>query len=254
MLTFHVIIPARFQSTRLPGKPLLKIGDKPMIQHVYEKAQASGAKSVTVATDDERIYDVVEQFGHAVLTKKEHPSGSDRIHEASCQLGLKEDDIIVNVQGDEPFIPPETIKTVANLIADGKCNMSTLACSIHDDSELLDPNCVKVVTNKLDEAIYFSRAAIPFIRDMDKDRKQVMVHQFYRHLGIYAYQAGFLAQYVNWPQSPLEKAESLEQLRVIENGHRIKVGKLSEATPPGVDTQQDLELAQEYYNRVQQTL
>ena len=241
-MNFHVIIPARYQSSRLPGKPLSKIGDLSMIERVCQRASNSGAQSVTVATDDQRILQCVKDAGyHAVMTKESHVSGSDRIFEAAEILGLDDDAIIVNVQGDEPFIPSENITQVAELLTDKKAKMATLCCSI-SSAEADDPNTVKVIFDKNQKAIYFSRSKIPFIREHHKDNE----NHYYRHIGIYAYTKSLLASFVSWPESKLESAEKLEQLRIIENGENIYVGVLNSPPPAGIDTPNDLERANQF--------
>lgn len=250
MSEFHVIIPARYQSTRLPAKPLLNIGDKSMILHVCEKAQQSGAASVTVATDNEEILTEVNRNGYfAVMTSEDHPSGSDRVFEAAELAGLDDDAIIVNVQGDEPFIPATNISLVASLI-DTENAMSTLCCPITHAEELYDSNAVKVIFNKNNQAIYFSRSPIPFNRDCPESairEQQLQEGTYFRHIGIYAYRKSFLKQFIGWEPSGLEKTECLEQLRVIENGYGINISSLNESPPPGVDTESDLHKAREFY-------
>ncbi len=248
MNNFHVIIPARFQSTRLPGKPLAMIGDKPMIVHVCERAKQSGAKSITVATDNQQIIDEVNRFGFkAVLTKSDHQSGSDRVYEAAKLIGLNESDIVVNVQGDEPFIPAENISLVASLIESNSISMSTLCSKIILAEEVLNPNNVKVIFDKNNKAIYFSRSVIPFCRDQIIKEGDILPFDYFRHIGIYAYKIGFLKEFISWQPSEHELCESLEQLRVIDNGGEIKIAQLDKAPPHGVDTQTDLEKAREFY-------
>jgi len=250
-MKFHVIIPARFESIRLPGKPLARIGDRSMIEHVCQKAVASGAQSVTVATDHKQIKDCVEQAGFkAVLTSTEHTSGSDRIHEACDILEFSDDDIIVNVQGDEPFIPSKNIVQVATLIKKYQTKMATLCCPIKDAREVEDPNVVKVIFDKNCKAIYFSRSIIPFARD-DSEKITSGSSHYYRHIGIYAYTKAFLSEFVSWPQSHLEKFEKLEQLRAVENGESIYLDVLKSAPPVGIDTQRNLDDANVYYQQKQ---
>jgi 3-deoxy-manno-octulosonate cytidylyltransferase (CMP-KDO synthetase) len=232
---FHAIIPARFASTRFPGKPLADIAGKPMIVRVCERAARSGAAAVHVATDDERIARAVLAAGHEVLmTRADHASGTDRLAEAAAQLKLKDDDIVVNVQGDEPLIAPSLIREVGDLL-DKKpaASVSTACHAIHDAEALANPNVVKVVLDAQGYALYFSRSQIPYPREKGGT--------WYRHAGIYGYRAGFLKQYSSLAPSPLEKVEALEQLRVLWHGHRIAVAVSEEAIPPGVDTPQDLE-------------
>jgi 3-deoxy-manno-octulosonate cytidylyltransferase (CMP-KDO synthetase) len=248
MNKFHVIIPARYHSTRLPAKPLVKIGDKPMIVHVCDRAKQSGAASVTVATDHQTILDEVNRYGYAaVMTQDNHRTGSDRLYEASSLIGLDDDEIIVNVQGDEPFIPTENIDLVASLVNKSNAKMASLCCVIESYEELVDPNIVKVVFNQSKQAIYFSRSAIPYVREGNIKLRPDLVNNHYRHIGIYAYTKKFLSNYIQWPSTPLELSESLEQLRVIENGHVIQMACLNKLPPHGVDTQVDLEKARSYY-------
>ena len=232
----HVIIPARYASTRLPGKPLLDIAGKPMIQHVYERACESGASSVTVATDDARIRVACEKFGaKVVMTSDTHRSGTERLAEAIRQLGLSPDQIVVNVQGDEPLMPPAIIRHTAEVLAaHADAVVATVCCPIHDDVELHNSNVVKVVRDAHDYALYFSRAPIPFVRDGGRAPAC-------RHIGLYAYRAGYIAQYLQLAPSPYEKAEQLEQLRVLWHGGRIVLWETDQAPPAGVDSSEDLE-------------
>lgn len=242
-MNFTVIIPARFQSSRLPGKPLADIGGKPMVQHVVEQSLASGASRVVVATDDERIADAVRAFDCEVcMTSAHHQSGTERLAEVCEQLQLADDEIVVNVQGDEPLIPPSNIRQVAeNLAQSTEAGMSTLATQIHRTDEWLDPNVVKVVFNQQGHALYFSRSAMPYDRDGLLDDEPALKTRFWlRHIGIYAYRSGFIRNYVNWHPSPLELIESLEQLRVLWYGEKIHVGIAPEAPPHGVDTPEHL--------------
>ncbi|KAA0696943.1 3-deoxy-manno-octulosonate cytidylyltransferase [Halopseudomonas laoshanensis] len=242
---FHVIIPARFASTRLPGKPLLDIAGKPMIQHVWEQACKSDAASVTIATDDQRIADACATFdAKVVLTRADHPSGTDRLQEVVTHLGLEPGACVVNVQGDEPLIPPALINQVAaNLLAHPKASMATLAEPLEDLQSLFNPNVVKLVTDHQGYALYFSRAPMPWCRDaFAQEPKQLPADlPFRRHIGLYAYKVSFLHDYVTWPCSPLEQAESLEQLRALWFGCRIQVADACEVPPAGVDTQADLD-------------
>lgn len=244
-MSFHVIIPARYASTRLPAKPLLDIGGKPMLQHVCERAQQSGAASVTVATDDARIEDAVRSFGAAVcMTASHHLSGTERLAEAAMMLGLKGNDIVVNLQGDEPLMPPRLLQQVAHILEGNHgADMSTLCTRIHTSAELFDPHVVKVVMDKLGNALYFSRAVIPWDRDAFAVTTEALpenaVH--FRHLGLYAYRVGFLEEYVTQTVCDLERMESLEQLRVLWHGGRIRVAEAEEVPGPGVDTVEDLE-------------
>ncbi|WP_444998315.1 3-deoxy-manno-octulosonate cytidylyltransferase [Aliikangiella sp. IMCC44359] len=251
MIEFHVIIPARYHSTRLAAKALATIGNKTMIEHVCYQAAQSGAQSITVATDDERIKTVVDAAGYsAVLTSEKHPSGSDRVYQAAEIVGLDEKDIIVNVQGDEPFIPPENIVLVASLLSKTDYPMATLCCQIESAEEVLDPNAVKVVFDKTARALYFSRSAIPFSRHHQIKLGQPLQADYFRHIGIYAYRKAFLKQFIHWSPSEHEQTESLEQLRVLDNGQNIAIACLDEIPPHGVDTQTDLDKARKHYNHL----
>jgi 3-deoxy-manno-octulosonate cytidylyltransferase (CMP-KDO synthetase) len=230
-----VVIPARYASTRFPGKPLADLGGKPMVVHVCERARASGARSVTVATDDERIIKAVGDAGYrALMTRAAHPSGTDRIAEAATALGLGAQDIVVNVQGDEPLIDPGLIRDVAAMLERNReASMSTACHPIHDEASLANPNVVKVVLDAAGHALYFSRSRIPFPRDTQGT--------CYRHAGIYGYRNEFLQRFAGLPVSPIEKTEALEQLRALWHGYRIAVAVSAGEIPPGVDTPQDLE-------------
>ncbi len=242
---FTVVIPSRFASTRLPGKPLQMIAGKPMVQHVWEQACKSSAQQVVVATDDQRIVDACNAFGaHVVLTRADHESGTDRLAEVATQLGLASDAIVVNVQGDEPMIPPQVIDQVAaNLAAHPEARMATLAEPIEDAKTLFNPNVVKVVSDINGLALTFSRATLPWARDdfaLHPDTLPAGV-PYRRHIGIYAYRAGFLHDFVSWGPCWLENTERLEQLRALWHGVRIHVADVLEAPPAGVDTPEDLE-------------
>jgi 3-deoxy-manno-octulosonate cytidylyltransferase (CMP-KDO synthetase) len=234
-LNFHVIIPARYASSRFPGKPLADVAGKPMVVRVCERAMQSGAASVHVATDDQRIAAAVQAAGHRfVMTRAEHPSGTDRIAEAAVLLKLGDRDIVVNVQGDEPLIAPALISRVAQLLEKLKAASVSTAChAIHDEQALANPNVVKVVLDAEGYALYFSRSQIPYPREKGG--------ACYRHAGIYGYRVGFLRRYSALPPSPLERTEALEQLRVLWHGHRIAVAVSEMDIPPGVDTPEDLE-------------
>jgi 3-deoxy-manno-octulosonate cytidylyltransferase (CMP-KDO synthetase) len=254
-MSFHVIIPARLLSTRLSKKCLKKIGKQPMLLHVCQRAIESGAQSVTVATDSLQVRKIVESAGYsAVLTQKDHPSGSDRVFEAANQLNLGDRDIIVNLQGDEPFMPSEAIQTVADIVLTHPNSMGTLCCPIISKQELSNPNTVKVVFNRSKKALYFSRAHIPFIREdtliQEKtlNSQSVLKTHHYRHIGIYAYTKAFLNHYVHWPVSTLESLEKLEQLRVLDYGKNIYIEILSTPPEAGVDTLADLQRANHYFN------
>lgn len=235
-MSFIVVIPARLQSTRLPGKPLLEIAGKPMIQHVYERAKQSLATEVYVATDNEEIKKACESFGAKVcMTDANHASGSDRIEEVVSILDLADDDIVVNVQGDEPLIPPTVINQVAeNLQTNSAAGLCSLYEEIENAQEVNNPNVVKVVTDKTGMALYFSRSSIPFNRDNSDGLT------YKRHVGLYAYRVKTLHDFVDWPLSTLESIEKLEQLRFMDNGIKIHMAKSSENIPPGVDTEADL--------------
>lgn len=244
-IDFTVVIPARFASSRLPGKPLQDIAGKPMIRHVWEQAGRSGASRVVVATDDPRIVEVCRAFGAEVLlTRVEHNSGTDRLAEVATQLGLASDAIVVNVQGDEPLIPPSIIDQVAgNLAAHPEAGIATLAEPIEDVASLFNPNVVKVVMDHDGLALTFSRAPLPWARDAFAQSKESLPAgvPYRRHIGIYAYRAGFLHDFVSWGPCWLENTESLEQLRALWHGVRIHVADALEAPPAGVDTPEDLE-------------
>lgn len=242
---FSVVIPARFASSRLPGKPLQDIAGKPMIRHVWEQARQSSAERVLVATDDPRIVDACEGFGAEVLlTRADHESGTDRLAEVAARLELTDDAILVNVQGDEPLIPPAIIDQVAaNLAANPQAGIATLAESITDAETLFNPNAVKVVADRNGLALTFSRAPLPWARDaFASDRSQLPEGVPYRrHIGIYAYRAGFLRDFVGWGPCWLESCEALEQLRALYHGVRIHVADACQSPPAGVDTPDDLE-------------
>lgn len=242
---FTVVIPARFASSRLPGKPLQDIAGKPMIQHVWEQARKSSARQVVVATDDVRIVEGCKAFGADVLlTRVEHNSGTDRLAEVAMALGLSSDAIVVNVQGDEPLIPASIIDQVAaNLAANPQARMATLAEPIEDAAALFNPNVVKVVADKAGLALTFSRAPLAWARDAFAASRDALPTgvPYRRHIGIYAYRAGFLHDFVAWGPCWLENTECLEQLRALWNGVRIHVADALEAPPAGVDTAEDLE-------------
>lgn len=244
-MSFKVVIPARYGSSRLPGKPLLDIAGKPMFAHVYERACASAAEEVLIATDDERIAAAARAIGaEVVMTSPLHPSGTDRLQEVARKKGWANDVIIVNVQGDEPLIPPAVIDQVAvNLKRSTAAGIATLAEPLQDTAQLFNPNIVKLVRDVHGHALYFSRAPMPWARDVfAQDKSRLPISDLYlRHLGIYAYRVGFLHDYVKWPPAELEVLESLEQLRALYNGVRIHVDVAAVELPPGVDTQEDLE-------------
>jgi 3-deoxy-manno-octulosonate cytidylyltransferase (CMP-KDO synthetase) len=244
-MSFYVVIPARFASTRLPAKPLKDIAGKPMIQHVYERACESAAAQVIIATDDARIETVALGFGaHVCMTSSTHNSGTDRLQEVAAQLGLSPTDILVNVQGDEPLIPPAVINQVAeNMINNSFASVATLSEPIHSLDDFRNPNIVKVVSDHNGKALYFSRAPIPWSRDYfaSSDVNALPVDfPAQRHIGIYAYRVALLNRFITWPQAELEKVESLEQLRVLANGEQIHIAEACAPVPGGVDTEVDL--------------
>jgi 3-deoxy-manno-octulosonate cytidylyltransferase (CMP-KDO synthetase) len=243
-MDFKVVIPARYASSRLPGKPLIELGGKPLLRHVYERALESAATEVVIATDDQRIVEAAQAFGAPVcLTGSHHQSGSDRIAEVLETLAWPEDTPVVNLQGDEPCMPAALINQVAaDLQQHPAAAMTTLAGAISDREMLFDPHVVKVVTDAEGYALYFSRAPIPWHRDeFLADTKALPKNgDFQRHIGLYAYRAGFLRRFVSWMPAPLENAESLEQLRVLWNGERIHVSRARQQPGPGVDTPDDV--------------
>lgn len=245
-MAFVVVIPARFASSRLPGKPLAEIAGKSMIERVYQQALQSGASRVVVATDDRRVAAAVDEFGGEVcMTRADHNSGTERLAEVVSKLQLPADTVVVNVQGDEPFIPPLIIRQVAqNLAGQHKAQMATLAVPLSHGAEIRNPNIVKVVSDKQGYALYFSRSVIPY--DRDGIVADDLASHYRRHIGIYAYRASFIQRYVNWPASALEQIESLEQLRVLWHGEAIHVDTALETPAVGVDTPADLEQARQY--------
>jgi len=240
---FHVIIPARFGSTRLPGKLLLPIDGRPLIQWVWQSAVASGASSVLVATDDERIRHVAAQFGaDCVMTSADHVSGTDRIAEAVRARGLPADAIVVNLQGDEPAMPAGVISCVAQALREAADrDIGTAVAPIQSLEEFLDPNCVKALRARDGRALYFSRAPVPWPRDDISAGRPASYAGAWRHIGIYAYRVRSLLQFAAWPPTPLETTEKLEQLRALEHGMHIHLVALAAAPPAGVDTAADLE-------------
>jgi 3-deoxy-manno-octulosonate cytidylyltransferase (CMP-KDO synthetase) len=244
MEEFRVVIPVRYASNRFPGKPLVNIGGKPMIQHVYERAVQSGAVSTVIATDDERIAEVAKNFGAMVcMTSKDHVSGTDRVSEAAVALCYDDNEIIVNVQGDEPLIPPQAIKQVANNLAiHDNVKTATLCEPITNINELMNPNIVKVVMNHRNHALYFSRAPIAWNQELSPSNPDhVLSGIYYRHRGIYAYRVGFLLEYTQWESCELENTEHLEQLRTLWHGVRIHVDISKQKIPPDINTKEDLE-------------
>lgn len=243
------IIPARFASTRLPGKPMADIGGKSMVQRVLEQAkQARRLTEVVVATDDDRILDHIAQVGgKAVLTSTEHPSGTDRCYEALTLMEADRFDAVVNIQGDEPFLVPAQIDELCDVLADAKGGIATLAHRVTDDRDLDDPGRVKITTDIHGDALYFSRAAIPVLRNHTTGPRHA-AFPFLKHIGLYAYRTGVLTQLVALEPSSLEQAESLEQLRWLENGFKVRVG-LTEHPSFCVDTPADLEEARRIASR-----
>ncbi|QOL14484.1 3-deoxy-manno-octulosonate cytidylyltransferase [Dickeya dianthicola] len=240
-MTFTAIIPARYASTRLPGKPLADIHGKPMVVHVMERARESGASRVVVATDHADVARAIELAGGEVcLTSPDHHSGTERLAEVIDRYGFADDEIIVNVQGDEPLIPPVIIRQVADNLAGSRAGMATLAVPITTCEDAFNPNAVKVVTDAEGYALYFSRATIPWDRDRFAESRDAIGDHFLRHIGIYAYRAGFIRRYVGWAPSQLEKIEMLEQLRVLWYGEKIHVAVAKEVPSVGVDTPEDL--------------
>ncbi|SMF31089.1 3-deoxy-manno-octulosonate cytidylyltransferase (CMP-KDO synthetase) [Alteromonadaceae bacterium Bs31] len=254
-MKFTVVIPARYASQRLPGKPLVEISGKSMIERVYACAKNSAAEKVVVATDDQRVYDAVGAFGGEVcMTSSEHQSGTDRLQEVAESYQLAEDAIVVNVQGDEPLLPAAVINQVAgNLAQHSDASAATLCEPITDLATAMDPNAVKVVCDVRQYALYFSRAAIPWDRDnynvpTNKGDPIRVSSACRRHIGIYAYRVGLLNSFVRWPVAPLENIEKLEQLRILANGLKIHVADACEMVPGGVDTQEDLDRVRLYYS------
>lgn len=251
-MEFRVIIPVRYHSTRFPGKVLANIGGKPMLEHVYNRALDSGAEDVVIAADDKRIEEVAKSFGANVcMTSSDHQSGTERLAEAVVALGLEDDEIIVCLQGDEPLIPSEVIRQVAaDLDGHDNVKVSTICETITDIEELFDPNIVKVVMNRRNYAMYFSRAPIPWERDSFQDKNNIqLTKNHFRHVGIYAYRVGFLQEYMQWDACFPEKMECLEQLRILWHGSRIHMLITKDHLPPGVDTKEDLARVCAYYGK-----
>lgn len=244
-MQFHIIIPARYASTRLPGKPLRLLAGKPIVQHVFEQAQKSQAKSIIIATDDARIKQVAEEFGAEVcMTSSEHNSGTERLAEVIDTKGIPEDEIILNLQGDEPMMPSACLDQVASLLLrNTDCVMASLCEAVTTAEDLFDPNVVKVVLNKDKHAIYFSRAALPWHREAFANNNRVLPVEadlYYRHIGLYAYRAGFIKKYLELEVSPIEKVELLEQLRVLWHDYKIAMDVAWQTPGPGIDTEDDL--------------
>lgn len=243
-MSFRIVIPARFASTRLPGKPLREICGKPMIAHVIDRAKQSNAEEVIIATDSNEIADAISGLGVRIcMTHENHQSGTERLSEVIEQLGFDDDQILINLQGDEPMMPPVCLNQVGQALEeDANLKMATLCTPLTDIEELFDPHAVKVVRDINDFALYFTRAAIPWSRDCfnEKPRALPKNQDYQRHIGLYGYRAGFVRQYLEWESSDIEKTESLEQLRVLYYGERIKVITAEIAPGPGVDTIDDL--------------
>ncbi|WP_250477039.1 3-deoxy-manno-octulosonate cytidylyltransferase [Caballeronia sp. INML1] len=252
---FIAVIPARLASTRLPNKPLADIGGKPMVVRVAERARESGASQVLVATDSDRVVEAVRDHGiEVMMTRSDHPTGTDRLAEVATRLGWDDDAIVVNVQGDEPLIDPQLVRDVAaHLSAHPGCAIATAAHPIHDPADVFNPNVVKVVLDAKSVALYFSRAPIPWTRDVWQPhwpdvaalaKLPSVPENVLRHIGLYAYRAKFLRDFPTLAQAPIEAAEALEQLRALWHGERIAVRVTQDAPPPGVDTPADLERVQ----------
>jgi 3-deoxy-manno-octulosonate cytidylyltransferase (CMP-KDO synthetase) len=246
----HIVIPARYRSTRLPGKALADVAGKTLLERVYERARESGAHSITIATDDERIRAVAQRFGASVcMTSDAHPSGTDRIGEAIAKLGIGPEEIVVNLQGDEPLVPPALIRRVVEtLVSHRDASVATACHPIADVETLTNPNAVKVVCDSNGYALYFSRAPIPWPRDRmaQASPSRAPICAFH-HVGLFAYRAGFVARYCAWRPCPPEEAEQLEQLRVLWYGERIAVCVTEDALPNGVDTPEDLERVRAHF-------
>ncbi|MDX7814802.1 3-deoxy-manno-octulosonate cytidylyltransferase [Aeromonas caviae] len=255
-MSYKIVIPARYGSSRLPGKPLAQIGGQPMVWHVWQRALETGipAGDIWVATDDQRIHDAVSTFGANVLmTSASHSCGTDRLAEVVALLGWADDEIVVNVQGDEPLLPAQLIQLAADtLAADQQSGIATLACPIVDFEQVMAPQCVKVVTNQADQALYFSRAPIPWDRDKfaqahSATGTETIAPHWLRHIGLYAYRVSTLTALSHLPASPLEQLESLEQLRALWHGIKIAVARVEQAPPHGVDTPEDLARIQRHF-------
>lgn len=251
-INFRVVIPARFASTRLPGKPLLDLGGKPMVVRVAERAMASGASEVLVATDHPGVAEAVHAAGYAVcLTRSDHPTGTDRLSEVVVSCGWGDETLIVNVQGDEPLIEPLLIRQTADLLVTSGADIATVAHPIQSAADFFNPNVVKVVCAENGDALYFSRAPIPYARDHFACDQQTLPQgqPALRHVGLYAYRAGFLKTYPSLAQSRLEQFESLEQLRALAHGYRITVLTVEHAPAAGVDTPEDAERVSKLFDR-----
>ncbi|HEH9394087.1 TPA: 3-deoxy-manno-octulosonate cytidylyltransferase [Aeromonas salmonicida] len=259
-MPYKIVIPARYGSSRLPGKPLALISGRPMVWHVWQRALETGipATDIWVATDDQRIYDTVAAFGaNVVMTDVNHSCGTDRLAEVAARLGWADDEIVVNVQGDEPLLPAHLIQLAADtLAADHECGIATLGCPIVDFEQVMAPQCVKVVTNMAGQALYFSRAPIPWDRDKFAQLQSTDAPTYYsgvvaphwlRHIGLYAYRVNTLTSLSHLAASPLEQLESLEQLRALWHGIKIAVARVEQAPPHGVDTPEDLARIQRHF-------
>ena len=251
-VSFIVVIPARYASTRFPGKPLIDLNGKPMVVRVAERAARSGAVRVLVATDDARIVAACDEWGVAcAMTRSDHPTGTDRLSEVATSLNLPDDVVVVNVQGDEPLLPPEVIDQVAALLAGNPtASIATLCHPIQDVADIANPNVVKCVLGETGEALYFSRAPIPYARDAWRNGIDGVpdAMPIYRHIGLYAYRAGFLRRFPQLSVPAIERYEALEQLRALAHGFRIAVGVVPDALPPGIDTPDDYERLKASYS------
>ena len=253
MAAFRVVVPARHASTRLPGKPLADIGGKPMVVRVLKRVMQSGAADVWVATDHDGVADAVRAAGgQALMTRPDHASGTDRIAEVAATLGWGDDEVVVNVQGDEPLIEPSLIAATAEaLAADGEAAIATACHRLHGAEDAFNPNVVKVVCDRAGRALYFSRAPVPWARDAFAESRARLPAEFpmLRHVGIYAYRCAFLRCYAGLSPAPIEQAESLEQLRALWHGYRIRVITIDHAPAAGVDTAEDLERVRLAFDR-----
>lgn len=254
MTSFVVVVPARYASVRFPGKPLAEINGKPMVAHVVERARESGASEVLVATDDARIANAATAHDCAVaMTRDDHATGTDRIAEVVAQRGWDEETIVVNAQGDEPLLPPSLIRTVAHALEEhDDASIATACHPIREIDEFLDPNAVKVVFDEAGYALYFSRAPVPWPRDAFADARSSLPDRLpaFRHIGIYAYRCKFLREYAALKPVPIERFESLEQLRAMAHGYRIAVTVSDKAPPPGIDTPDDLDRLRDLMTRL----
>jgi 3-deoxy-manno-octulosonate cytidylyltransferase (CMP-KDO synthetase) len=242
---YKIVIPARYGSSRLPGKPLIMLAGKPMIQHVFERALQTGVKDIVVATDDKRIFDAAIGFGaDAIMTSVDHENGTERIAEVAAKLGWDDDDVVVNVQGDEPLIPRELIELTANSLLENEiAGMSSLCTPITSSENAFDPNVVKVVLDNFGYAMYFSRAPIPWDRERYKNGQSAItdIAPVYHHIGMYGYRVSFLNKYASMKMTAVEQAECLEQLRALCYGVKIHMGVIDQPPGHGVDTQADVE-------------